>query len=221
MKLLYLSILMTAFVLNAGAQITVGSLAAPDKNVLLDLKSNPDNSSAKGVLPPRVKLSSTASISPMAAPVVAGTTVYNTETTGDVTPGYYYWDGSKWVKLAIEKETARPQYFYMPPIVLPIDGSDNTLYDSYDSGTRTFRVNLYNRYAAQMNAGNLNKNPGAANPLPVYNASQLEFYITYFDSSVFSTASVDNAGILTYTLKPAPLPLSEKTYMNIILEVKP
>ena len=51
------------------------------------------------MLLPRLGLSNTTSFSPLAAHV-AGMTVYNTATAGDVTPGFYYNDGSKWVRIA-------------------------------------------------------------------------------------------------------------------------
>jgi len=225
--LIAIVILVTVFSVSPlKAQVTIGSLTEPDANSLLDLKQNSSSTSTKGVLPPRVTLSSTTSTSPMTAPIANGMTVYNTVTAGDVTPGYYYWDASlptpKWVRVG-NGGTAAPQYFYMPSIVLPLDNSDPTLYDTYTAATQTFTVNLYNRYAAQfgMTAANTAKSASAVNPLPKYNANQLEYFVTYYDTSVFATVSVSDAGILTYTLKPSPLPISEKTFMNIIFEVKP
>ncbi|HLN72869.1 MAG TPA: hypothetical protein VK205_06220, partial [Prolixibacteraceae bacterium] len=50
----------------------------------------------KGVLIPRVALTGTASFAPLTAHV-AGMVVYNTATAGDVTPGLYYNDGTKWI----------------------------------------------------------------------------------------------------------------------------
>lgn len=84
------------------AQVTIGSGQVPDGNALLDLKNGDDGISTKGLLLPRVKLSSTALAAPLTAHV-AGMTVYNTEPagTGDtkVTAGIYYNDGKKWVKI--------------------------------------------------------------------------------------------------------------------------
>jgi len=144
---------MAVFLLSAAfvaspikAQVTIGIQKEPDSNALLDLKNNPDNSSTKGFMPPRVKLSSTTSALPMTVPVTPGMTVFNTEKTGDVTPGYYYWDGAQWVRVG-NGATAAPQYFYMPSIVLPLDNSDPTLYDGFD-GT-TFTIKLYDRFKAQ------------------------------------------------------------------------
>lgn len=64
---------------------------APNASAGLDV-----DFSNKGVLIPRVALSSTASFAPLSAHV-AGMLVYNTATVNDVTPGFYYNNGSKWV----------------------------------------------------------------------------------------------------------------------------
>ncbi|SFO36146.1 hypothetical protein SAMN05421741_1434 [Paenimyroides ummariense] len=60
-------------------------------------------STNKGILLPRLGLTATNSFAPLAAHV-AGMTVYNTATAGtapnNVTPGYYYNDGTQWVRVA-------------------------------------------------------------------------------------------------------------------------
>jgi len=53
----------------------------------------------KGLLIPRVALTSTSSASPITSPATS-LLIYNTATAGDVTPGYYYWNGSAWVRFA-------------------------------------------------------------------------------------------------------------------------
>lgn len=57
----------------------------------------------KGLLIPRVALTSTNVAAPVTSPANS-LLVYNTNTSGvapnNVTPGYYYWDGSAWVRLA-------------------------------------------------------------------------------------------------------------------------
>jgi len=56
----------------------------------------------KGLLIPRVALTATNVAGPVAAPATS-LFVYNTATAGvspnNVLPGYYYWDGAKWVSL--------------------------------------------------------------------------------------------------------------------------
>ncbi len=57
------------------------------------------NYTDKGILIPRIALTVTGSASPVTTPAVS-LLVYNTTTVNDVTPGYYYWDGTQWVRLA-------------------------------------------------------------------------------------------------------------------------
>lgn len=64
----------------------------------LDVSSTTD-----GMLIPRVALSNTTTAT-IVTPTVSEL-VYNTATAGDVTPGFYFWDGVKWVRL---KSSADP-----------------------------------------------------------------------------------------------------------------
>ena len=74
------------------------------QNVGINTNGNKPNADAaldidfsdKGVLIPRVALAGTANSSPLSAHV-AGMMVYNTATTGDVLPGFYYNDGTHWI----------------------------------------------------------------------------------------------------------------------------
>jgi hypothetical protein len=73
--------------------------STPDASAKLDLTAT-----NKGFLPPRVTLTGTADVSTIASPAT-GLLVYNTATAGTapaaVQPGYYYYNGSRWVPLAI------------------------------------------------------------------------------------------------------------------------
>lgn len=71
----------------------VSSVFTPDASAMLEVQST-----NKGLLIPRVSLTSTSSASPVTSPATS-LLVYNTATINDVTPGYYYWNGSKWVRL--------------------------------------------------------------------------------------------------------------------------
>ncbi len=75
---------------NVGINATGSS---PDASAILDISSTD-----KGLLTPRVSLTATSTAAPITSPA-ASLLVYNTNTAGDVTPGYYYWDGAKWVRL--------------------------------------------------------------------------------------------------------------------------
>lgn len=75
------------------------SPSLPDSNAVLELEST-----QKGFLLPRVQLLATNVATPLTAHI-AGMTVYNTATAGttpvNVLPGWYYNDGTKWVRLAV------------------------------------------------------------------------------------------------------------------------
>lgn len=86
--------------IGSNGNVAIGNNATANPAAILDVAS-----SSKGVLLPRVGLTSITDVITVASPV-NGLTVFNTATAGtapnNVTPGYYYWNGSRWVKLAIE-----------------------------------------------------------------------------------------------------------------------
>ncbi len=85
----FLFLFITGHAQNVGINGT-GSVPNPAAGLDVDF---PD----KGVLLPRIALTGTSGSNPLPAHV-AGMIVYNTATTGDVTPGLYYDDGTRWVK---------------------------------------------------------------------------------------------------------------------------
>jgi hypothetical protein len=62
-------------------------------NALLDVYATNN-----GILIPRIALTGTGSASPLTSPTTS-TLVYNTATVSNVTPGFYYWNGSAWVRV--------------------------------------------------------------------------------------------------------------------------
>jgi len=95
MKKLITSLLLLAG-LGASAQVKVGdnvTTLAPGS--LFEMEST-----NKGLLLPRVALTNTTAILPVLGThaQATGMAVYNTATAGDVTPGIYSNDGTKWVK---------------------------------------------------------------------------------------------------------------------------
>jgi len=67
--------------------------STPDASARLDVVD-----ANRGVLIPRVALTNTTVAAPVTAPATS-LLVYNTNTAGDVTPGFYYWNGTVWVRL--------------------------------------------------------------------------------------------------------------------------
>ena len=81
--------------LKTGAQ----SLAVNTTGATANASSILDVSSTnKGVLIPRVALTGTTDVTTIASPATS-LLIYNTVTVSNVTPGYYYWNGSAWAKV--------------------------------------------------------------------------------------------------------------------------
>jgi hypothetical protein len=72
----------------------VGIGTPPNPSAMLDVSST-----SRGLLAPRVTLTGTTDATTITNGNVTSLLVYNTATTADVVPGYYYWDGSLWVGL--------------------------------------------------------------------------------------------------------------------------
>jgi uncharacterized protein (TIGR02145 family) len=90
-------------VASVNAQVRIGGLDDPNESAILDLNaSDAADNGTLGLALPRVALTSTAET------VKKGMIVYNTATANDVTPGTYYNDGSKWIRLESGTLTAAP-----------------------------------------------------------------------------------------------------------------
>lgn len=59
----------------------------------------------KGFLPPRVALTATNATSPVTLPAT-GLMVYNITSNASVIPGYYFWNGSLWMRLIVPTDNA-------------------------------------------------------------------------------------------------------------------
>ena len=79
--------------------------SAPDASAGLDV-----NFSNKGVLLPRVSLTGATDNTTVPSPAT-GLIVFNTSSSGGLSPGFYFWDGSKWRRL-FDDETIKPWFTY-------------------------------------------------------------------------------------------------------------
>jgi len=84
--------------LSFAQSVAINSTGAlPNPSALLDVNALPGNN--KGLLIPRIPLTQTTSNAPIGAGIATSLLVYNTANVNDVTPGYYYWDGTQWVRM--------------------------------------------------------------------------------------------------------------------------
>lgn len=202
---------------NLNAQVTIGSNSVPNAGAALDIISGGN----KGMLMPRVALTSTRVFGPVISTDgnvyatfsnhTAGMTVYNTATdnsdTGyEVSPGYYYNDGTKWVRLP----NRYTNWFFMPSV-------------SFDTSTTgNLRTkNLYDLYKTQFMTPAVKSTSAPASLPYVPAATDMYYYITYYDPAVFSFSGVgrgiDDNGVLTYDVIGGA---TDCSYINIVFVLK-
>src|SRR5690554_3172684 len=123
-------------------------------------------------------------------------------------------------------KAAMPKFFYMPSIIIPTSeeqldapGSGTLPGDSFEDGEGT--IDLYARYNAQFGTTGTATQPSSpdAPALPVLPASELHYYITWYDTTVFSSVAVDANGVMTYELLPTA-DVTMGSFMNIVFAVK-
>lgn len=110
-------------------------------------------------------------------------------------------------------KAAMPKFFYMPSIQIP------THSDQVAQGETFGVIDLYKKYKSQFSTP-LKKNSLASTSLPVLNQNDLDYFITWYDTSIFENVSVSNDGVLTYSINPEATYVNG-AFMNIIFAVKP
>jgi len=104
--------------ISINAQVGIGILN-PDNSAQLDITSL-----NKGLLVPRLSLIQTTSQSPIVGEVAKSLLVYNIQSRNDVTPGFYYWEGTKWVRIVLQSD---PLIFNETLTTLNYNASTNEL----------------------------------------------------------------------------------------------
>tara|TARA_R110000851_G_scaffold190370_2_gene340980 strand:- start:125 stop:1675 length:1551 start_codon:yes stop_codon:yes gene_type:complete len=89
MKTPYIFLVLFLFSFLSFSQVGINT-TTPDPSSILDVSATD-----RGVLFPRVALTGTADNNTILNPAVS-LLVYNTATTADLNPGFYYWNGSTW-----------------------------------------------------------------------------------------------------------------------------
>lgn len=194
----------------------------------------------KGVLLPRVALSSVTQQLQTTVANANSLMIYNTSNlaSSGLVPGYYYWledkvilANSKWTRvITSDDKLVKSRFFYMPSIVI------NT------STLGQFKRNLHTEYLAQFtgktfvmdaNGGTINSSlpsakfikstggtPETTAPAEIPNfalASDMWYYITDYDTSALDNLSIDQNGILTYTVKGTG---TDYSFVNVVFVIK-
>jgi len=95
MKKAYIVLLFIGIV--GKAQTGIGT-TTPEASAKLDISST-----NKGLLPPRITLTSRTDNSTIPSPAT-GLLVYNTGSNPNLVAGYYYWNGSSWVSAMVGQD---------------------------------------------------------------------------------------------------------------------
>ena len=120
---------------------------APNPSSILELQAID-----KGLLIPRVALVAKNNNAPIGAGVATSLFVYNTATAGvapnDVYPGFYYWDGARWVRYV---DFIVERYYYPPLTINPFTTYTLTALVPGVTSFTTAIVNLAGDWPAQPN----------------------------------------------------------------------
>jgi hypothetical protein len=123
MRIKIILIVLLAFPSLFFAQVGIGT-TTPDASAKLEVKA-----SNKGFLPPRVALTSTSDAATITTPAT-GLFVYNTATAGtspsNVSPGFYYYDGSKWQRIINQQPDATVEFNQATPTTAGVAFTPNT-----------------------------------------------------------------------------------------------
>lgn len=144
-------ILLLPFLFSMGltAQVVIGDTSIDD-GATFQLKS-----ANKGLLIPNVSLTSRNDVTTVNPALVEGLWVYNTANAGSgldrVSPGFYFWDGGKWVRMynegyTIQFEQTAPERSLNTSTTYTIPGLNQTIEAPY---TGTYEIHVTGYLAAQ------------------------------------------------------------------------
>jgi hypothetical protein len=183
------SIFVICFIYSSVGQVGIGT-TSPNADALLEIGDATTNT--KGMLLPRVDLQATTNPSPLSTNV-PGMIVYNKNTAGDVTPGFYYNDGSNWVRIrsgSAENEWSTTGNSGTSTSTHYIGTADNVGLLFKTAATNAFEISGGNA----TNRGKLRAHSNGTAALPVYswnNDTDLGMYRTAANSLGFSTGGTN------------------------------
>lgn len=133
----------------------------------------------------------------------------------DSKKGFYYYDGTDWQRII------RKVQFYMPSIVMPTTVNTHTinLYEEYMKQYGYVHNNVSNLGDTSIPSDRPIASSANASPLKTYRKDDLDYFVVYYDSNVFTNLSITKDGVLTYTVTDQSAKnISAQTFMNIVLQ---
>lgn len=100
--------------------------------------------------------------------------------------------------------------FYPPSIAINASTTGNN---------RT--IDLYQEYINQFtatNTGSSAKSTGAPDDIPTYGRTDLYYYVTFYDNTIFSDISINANGVMTYDVDVVPSNFN--TLINVVFVIK-
>lgn len=204
-NILFIVLLGVVMLSQSYGQTVIGGATYPVEGALLDLKeykANTDNVTAtKGLLLPRVKLTSLTSLLPLVQTETEankqehiGLQVYH---IGDdaIPAGVKVWNGEMWTG---GTSSGPAPWIYMP--AFPIQ-----MYQATEQ-----KVYLYAEYKKQI---------GDISAMTIWEESEVKFVVTAYDAAAFSTAPTVKTenGKQYLVYKAAPNKMTASSYLNIII----
>lgn len=145
---------------------------------------------------------------------ISSSDILDTKTAKIISTGYYYFDGTIWRRLSYNTEQ-----IYLPSFNLPLPDVSETVrtYDLYNNVyKKQFVKPLATAPASEQTF--ISSNPTLTQIPDFYRADQLDYVVTYFDTTVLKEVTISAAGILSYkVLNTNP---ANSSFINIVLVVK-
>lgn len=155
----------------------------------------------------------------------------NSKTYNVKSPGYYYFDGTKWKYFNTESVSA-PKFFYMPSISLPVTPEmvTNMQNTNITYSNNIYTVDLYAIFKGQFenpikSSNNIANTDDLGLNSFVLSRDAYEYHVIYADNNVFPHADINfvggsgNEGKLTYKVNSNAI-VQNSSFMNIVLKVK-
>jgi len=201
------------------AQVTIGA-QTPPHSTLEVVKLAAGNATPDGIIAPQLSGADLAAADAKYGADQNSALVYATsaspdagvagaKTTNVTKAGYYYYDGTNNVWVAV----GGARWFYMPSFNLPVTTTGNWQL-----------CDLYAEYKKQFTkAGNtqfVSSNAAAATATgqTVYTATQLDYFVTAYPTDVIRINSISASGVMNYDVLTTNIP--EGSFINVVFVVK-